>query len=151
MFWDARNVFGVPKLLAGIFFLQSRKGQHKKGLGIEPMAQILFVLLPNNVKTQKSKFMFSERIKELRVQNQMPQRQLAAALDIDTATYCKIEKGERRAKKEQVSILSKLFNVNAEQLLTLWLADQVSAVVSSEQKIAPQALSLVVEALKRDI
>ena len=93
--------------------------------------------------------MFSERIKELRVQNQMPQRQLAAALDIDTATYCKIEKGER--KKEQVSILSKLFNVNAEQLLTLWLADQVSAVVSSEQKIAPQALSLVVEALKRDI
>ena len=115
------------------------------------MAQILFVLLPNNVKTQKSKFMFSERIKELRVQNQMPQRQLAAALDIDTATYCKIEKGERRAKKEQVSILSKLFNVNAEQLLTLWLADQGSAVGSSEQKIAPQALSLVVEALKRDI
>ena len=87
--------------------------------------------------------MFSERIKELRIQNQMPQRQLAAALDIDTATY--------RAKKEQVSILSKLFNVNAEQLLTLWLADQVSAVVSSEQKIAPQALSLVVETLKRDI
>ncbi len=67
--------------------------------------------MPNNVKTQKSKFMFSERIKELRIQNQMPQRQLAAALDIDTATYCKIEKGERRAKREQISILSKLFNV----------------------------------------
>ena len=87
--------------------------------------------------------MFSEHIKELRIQNQMPQRQLAAALDIDTATYCKIEKGERRAKREQVSILSKLFNVNTEQLLILWLADQVSAVVSSEQRIAPQALSLV--------
>lgn len=95
--------------------------------------------------------MFSERIKELRIQNQMPQRQLAAALDIDTATYCKIEKGERKAKKEQVSILSQLFNVNTEQLLALWLADQVSAIVSSEQKIAPQALSLVVETLKRDI
>ena len=50
--------------------------------------------MPNNVKTQKNKFMFSERIKELCIQNQMPQRQLAAALDIDTATYCKIEKGE---------------------------------------------------------
>ena len=36
--------------------------------------------------------MFSERIKELRIQNQIPQRQIAAALDIDTATYCKIEK-----------------------------------------------------------
>ena len=107
--------------------------------------------MPNNVKTQKGKVMFSEHIKELRIQNQMQQRQLAAALDIDTATYCKIEKGERRAKREQVSILSKLFNVNTEQLLILWLADQVSAVVSSEQRIAPQALSLVVETLKQDI
>ncbi len=95
--------------------------------------------------------MFSERIKELRIQNQMPQRQLAAALNIDTATYCKIEKGERRAKREQVSILSKLFNVNSEQLLTLWLADQVSAVVSTEERIAPQALSIVIETLKRGI
>lgn len=95
--------------------------------------------------------MFSERIKELRIQNQMPQRQLAAALDIDTATYCKIEKGERKARKEQVSILSRLFNVNTEQLLTLWLADQVSAIISSEQGIAPEALSLVVETLKREI
>jgi DNA-binding XRE family transcriptional regulator len=27
---------------------------------------------------------------------QLPQRQLAAALEIDTATYCKIEKGKRK-------------------------------------------------------
>ena len=47
--------------------------------------------------------LFTEKIKELRIQNQMPQRQIAAALEIDTATYCKIEKGERKAKKEQVS------------------------------------------------
>ena len=62
--------------------------------------------------------MFSERIKELRIQNQIPQRQIAAALDIDTATYCKIEKGERKAKKEQITILSKMLHVNAEHLLT---------------------------------
>ena len=64
------------------------------------MIQIEIVNLPRNVKTRKSKFMFSERIKELRIQNQMPQRQLAAALNIDTATYCKIEKGERKARRE---------------------------------------------------
>lgn len=93
--------------------------------------------------------MFSERIKELRIQNQMPQRQLAAALDIDTATYCKIEKGERKAKKEQVSILSKLFKVNTEQLLVLWLADQVSDVVSNDHNIALQAILLVAESLKQ--
>ena len=53
--------------------------------------------------------LFPEKIKELRIKNQMPQRQIAAVLDIDTATYCKIEKGERKAKKEQVVILSEIF------------------------------------------
>ena len=94
--------------------------------------------------------MFSERIKELRIQNQLPQRQLAAALDIDTATYCKIERGERKAKKDQLPILSKLLNVTTEHLLTLWLADQVSAVVSEYPNIAPQALLLVVDTFKKN-
>lgn len=53
--------------------------------------------------------MFSERIKELRSQNKMPQRQLVTALDADTATFCKIEKGERSAKREQVIQLSHIF------------------------------------------
>ena len=64
--------------------------------------------------------LFTEKIKELRIQNQMPQRQIAAALDIDTATYCKIEKGERRAKKEQVSdehiVASEALSMAAENL-----------------------------------
>lgn len=80
----------------------------------------------------------------------MPQRQLAAALDIDTATYCKIERGERKAKKDQLPILSKLLNVTTEHLLVLWLADQVSAVVSEDPNIAPQALLLVVDEFKKN-
>ncbi len=40
---------------------------------------------------------FGNRIKTLREEKQIPQRQLASVLEIDTATYCKIEKGDRRA------------------------------------------------------
>lgn len=40
--------------------------------------------------------------------------------------------------------------MNTEHLLVLWLADQVSAVVSDDQQIASQALSLVVETLKQE-
>ena len=93
--------------------------------------------------------MFTEKIKELRIKNQMPQRQIAAALDIDTATYCKIERGERKAKKEQVVVLSEMFNVEMTELLTLWLADKVTDMVSDEQIVAPEALSIVAENLKR--
>lgn len=93
--------------------------------------------------------LFTERIKELRIQNKMPQRRIAAALDIDTATYCKIEKGERRAKKEQVIIIADMFHIEANTLLTLWLADKLTDMVSDEQVVASEALSIAAENLKR--
>ena len=92
--------------------------------------------------------LFAERIKELRTRNQMPQRYLAAALDIDTATYCKIERGARKAKKEQVMVLSNLFHVKHEYLLTLWLTDKVSDVIAPDRSVASDVLSLVKNELK---
>jgi transcriptional regulator with XRE-family HTH domain len=57
--------------------------------------------------------LFGKRIRQLRDEKQMLQRQLAAALEIDTPMYSKIERGERRAKREQVIIaLAKIFKVN---------------------------------------
>lgn len=76
--------------------------------------------------------LFIEKIKQLREQQQLPQRQLAAALDIDTATYCKIEKGDRKVKRDQVSILAERLKCNKEELLDLWLADKVYDIVKEE-------------------
>lgn len=42
---------------------------------------------------------FGKKIKELREEHGMVQRKLAAALDIDTPMYSKIERGERKAKR----------------------------------------------------
>lgn len=92
-----------------------------------------------------SNMLFTEKIKELRIQNQMPQRQIAVALDIDT----EIEKGERRAKKEQVAILSEMFHVEMTDLLALWLADKVTDMVSDERIVASEALSMAAENLRR--
>ncbi|MDR2968180.1 MAG: helix-turn-helix domain-containing protein [Tannerellaceae bacterium] len=92
---------------------------------------------------------FTERIKQLREERQMPQRQFAAALEIDTATYCKIEKGERRVKAEQVVVIADLLQTDKDELLTLWLADQVTAVVDDEQKVADKALYIAKKSVKR--
>lgn len=92
-----------------------------------------------------SNMLFTEKIKELRIQNQMPQRQIAVALDIDT----EIEKGERRAKKEQEAILSEMFHVEMTDLLALWLADKVTDMVSDERIVASEALSMAAENLRR--
>jgi transcriptional regulator with XRE-family HTH domain len=85
---------------------------------------------------------FVERIKQLREERQLPQRKLATTLDIDTATYCKIEKGERRVKAEQIVIIADLLKTDKDELLALWLADQVTAVVADEKKVVDKALKI---------
>jgi transcriptional regulator with XRE-family HTH domain len=88
--------------------------------------------------------MFTEEIRQLREERQIPQRKLAAALDIDTATYCKYEKGERRPKREQVVILAELLQADTDKLLTLWLADQIKNLISHDSdKIVAGAIKLI--------
>lgn len=83
-----------------------------------------------------------KRIKELREEKGLLQRQLAAELEIDSPMYSKIERGERRAKREQVIKLAAMLNANEEELLTLWLAGQVYEIIKDE-KVANAALSFV--------
>jgi transcriptional regulator with XRE-family HTH domain len=79
----------------------------------------------------------------------MLQRQFAAALEIDTPMYSKIERGERRAKREQVIALAKIFKVNPNDFLTLWLADQIIEVVKNEKELAEEALIITQKYLKK--
>jgi DNA-binding XRE family transcriptional regulator len=93
--------------------------------------------------------MFNEKIKQLREDCQIPQRKLAAALDIDTASYCKIEKGERRARKEHIPIIADLLQGDREELLILWLADQVTAMVAEEKDLSNKVLNIAKENIKK--
>ena len=74
-----------------------------------------------------------KRIKELREEKGLLQRQLAAELEIDTPMFSKIERGERKAKREQVIKLAQLLKANTNDLLTLWLAGQVYELVKDEE------------------
>ena len=89
---------------------------------------------------------FGNRIKTIREEKQIPQRQLASVLEIDTATYCKIEKGDRRAKREQVFILSELLEVDSKELIRLWSADKVYDIIAEEDE-ATQILNVVAESI----
>jgi transcriptional regulator with XRE-family HTH domain len=93
--------------------------------------------------------MFTEKIRELREVRQMPQRQFAAALEIDTATYCKIEKGERRVKREQIPIIAKLLKTNQKELLILWLAEQVVEVLEKDKKVSDKVLDIAKENISK--
>lgn len=89
---------------------------------------------------------FGNKLKSLREDKQIPQRQLAALLEIDTATYCKIEKGDRRAKREQVLQLADSLQTDPKELLRLWSADKVYEIIAEEDE-ATQILNVVAESL----
>ena len=83
---------------------------------------------------------FGKKIKELREEHGMVQRKLAAALDIDTPMYSKIERGERKAKRCHIPIMAKLLEIDEKELLTIWLADKVLDVVEGEDEVKLDAV-----------
>jgi len=78
--------------------------------------------------------LFGKKIRELRDENGVLQRQLAALLEIDTPMFSKIERGDRRAKREQVIKLAEYLHQDEKEMLTLWLADKFIDAVEDEKE-----------------
>ena len=97
----------------------------------------------NSCQTRKLKSMLlGKRIKELRAEHGVLQRQLAALLEIDTPMFSKIERGDRRAKRTQVIQLAEYFKIDKNELLTLWLADKVLDAVEDEDELKHDAIEV---------
>jgi hypothetical protein len=60
-----------------------------------------------------------------------------------------MEKGERKAKREQVTIIAKLLQTDEKELLSFWLADQVIEVLKNEEKLAGDVLDIAKENFKK--
>ena len=85
-----------------------------------------------------------EKIRALRENKKIPLRTVAAYLDIDQAILSKIERGLRKATREQVVKLADFFNIAENELLVLWLADRLVYELTNEE-LALQALKIAEE------
>ena len=65
---------------------------------------------------------FGIKVRQLREQKGLLLRQIAAALEVDTALVSKIERGERKASKEQIMKIAELLEINPDELLVIWLS-----------------------------
>lgn len=86
--------------------------------------------------------LFANKIKQLREERQLFQRQLAEALEIDTPMYCKIERGSRPIKRTQVVALAKFLSIDEKELLTLWLTDKVLEVLEEEKELIRKTMNI---------
>lgn len=88
-----------------------------------------------------------DTLRELREDRQLPLRTVAAYLDIDQAILSRIERGQRKASREQVIKLASYFNVKDEILLVAWLSDKVVYELTDEEN-ALEALKVAEEKVK---
>ena len=84
--------------------------------------------------------LLGNKIRSLRDEQGILQRQVAAYLEIDTPMYSKIERGDRRAKRSQVIQMATYFKVDEKEMLTLWLADKVLGALESEDQLKLTAI-----------
>lgn len=90
-----------------------------------------------------------DKIKQLRNQAKIPQRKVAAALDIDPATYSKIENGKYVPSRDFVLQLSYFFEYDSEQFLKLWLADRLVE-IAKDENMGKEAMHLATDLINYD-
>jgi transcriptional regulator with XRE-family HTH domain len=88
------------------------------------------------------------RLRELRESKGLLLRQVAAHIEVDTALVSKLERGERKANKDQVTRIAEFLEVNEKDLMLLWLADKVADSIEGED-LALDALKYVEKEFKR--
>jgi len=75
-----------------------------------------------------------EIIRNKREKKGMLLRQLAAMIDMDTAILSKIERGERKARREQIRKIAKALELDGENLLVEYLSENIAYEILDEKK-----------------
>lgn len=88
-----------------------------------------------------------EIIKEGRERKGLLLRQVSALSDIDSAILSKIERGERKATKEQIVKLAYLLELDREALMIQYLSERILYEIENED-LGIKALKVAEEAIK---
>lgn len=75
-----------------------------------------------------------EIIRNKREEKGMLLRQLAAMIDVDTAILSKIERGARKARREQIQKIARALELDGENLLVEYLSENIAYEILNEKK-----------------
>lgn len=75
---------------------------------------------------------FGDIIRNKREEKGILLRQLAAMIDVDTAILSKVERGARKARKEQVEKIAKALDLDEKKLMIEYLSENIAYEVINE-------------------
>lgn len=84
--------------------------------------------------------LLGNKIRSLRNEQGILQRQVAVYLEIDTPIFSKTERGDRRAKSSQVIQMATYLKVDEKEMPTLWLADKILDALEDEDELKLTAI-----------
>ncbi len=91
---------------------------------------------------------FGETVKKLREGQQLPLREVAEALEIDTSMLGKIEKNNRKPTKQLIEKFAKYFKVSDKDLLVAFLSDTIAYQVLDEEDLSSEIFKVAEEKVK---
>lgn len=74
-----------------------------------------------------------EIIKQRRELHSLPLRKVAAAADVDTSTWAKIEKGERGLRAEMLIPVCELLDLDSKEITVKFWSDKLQKELSNEE------------------
>ena len=88
-----------------------------------------------------------EKLRELREIRGLLLREVAAQLEVDPSLLSKIERGDKRATREQVVQMAKMYKAEEKELMVSYLSERVICQVEDED-LAIEALKVAEEMIK---
>jgi transcriptional regulator with XRE-family HTH domain len=91
---------------------------------------------------------FGEIVKKLREELNLPLREVAEALSIDTSMLGKIEKNNRKPTKQLIEKFAKYFKVSDKDLLITFLSDTVAYQIMDEEDLSSEVFKVAEEKVR---
>ena len=88
-----------------------------------------------------------QKIRELREQSEMLQRELASKLEICDGFLSKVENNQKTLKRDHLLMISQLFNCSISELEALWIGTKLYEIVKDEKE-ALNALKVAEQEIK---
>jgi len=91
---------------------------------------------------------FGETVKKLREEQNLPLREVAEALQIDTSMLGKIEKNNRKPTKQLIEKFAKYFKVSDKDLLITFLSDAIAYQIMDEEDLSSEVFKVAEKKVK---
>lgn len=103
--------------------------------------------MSSQIFQMKKEQIVGQILRENREKKGLLLRQVAALLDIDIAILSKIERNERKVKKEQIIQLAKILDLDEEDLIVQFLSEKILYEIEGE-KLGQKALKVAEQRIK---